>query len=109
MNTGSLNIERSLLSTFLYANEYNNDSAEAFILNPDYFTGVRKKIAKMLNEETETGDRFYSLVNFEVERKFPAEWVALSSYSSFTFSEAKRCYDELVKARKNEVIAGMFA
>ena len=89
-------IERTILSTFLYANSLQYDTSQAFKLDPNVFTGVRKLIAAKINEVTDTEDRFYSLLELELEQTTTDEWMMITVQDSFIFPMAKKYHDHLI-------------
>ena len=95
MNTA--NIESALLGCFLWSNDLGIDTKDAFILDTSIFTNKdRKLIASKINEVTNTEDRFYSLLNMELENTCQHEWLNISEYTPFEFSLAKKYYDKLL-------------
>jgi len=102
MNTK--NIERALLATFLWSNDLWICTKDAFIMDTSIFTSQdRKLIASKINEVTKTEDRFYSLLNMEVENTCQHEWLNISGYTPFEFSLAKKYYDKLLSDYTNKL------
>ncbi len=91
----NVNIQRAVLSSFLWSNDVGIDTEDAFILNPHVFTGDRILIASKINEVTETEDKFYSLLNMELENTSREEWMEITQQTPLVFSFAKRCYEKL--------------
>jgi len=100
MNT---NIQRAILATFLWSNDLDIDTKDAFILNPHLFTDDRHLIAAKINQVTQTEDRFYSLLNMELENTSQQEWLEISTQTPFSFSFAKKYYDNLTDNRGDDV------
>lgn len=96
-------IQRAILSTFLWSNDLHYDTKEAFLINPNLFTGDRKLIAAKINEVTNTDDRFYGLLNLELEQTFTTEWMELAIQNTLSFKFALRYYNELKKTRGIEI------
>jgi len=99
MNTK--NIESALLGCFLWSNDLGIDTKDAFILDTSIFTNRdRKLIASKINEVTNTEDRFYSLLNMELENTCQQD---ISVYTPFEFSLAKKYYDKLLSDYINKL------
>lgn len=90
-----VNIQRAILATFLWANDLEIDTKDAFILNPHFFTEDRYLIASKINEITQTEDRFYGLLNLELENTSQQEWLHIAEQTPLPFSFAKKYYDKL--------------
>lgn len=91
------NIERSLLATFLWSNDFGMDTDEAFELDTSIFSSDdRKLIAAKINETTATEDRFYSLLNLEIQNTSHYEWLAISEQTPMPFSVSKRYQNKLI-------------
>jgi len=99
----NVNIQRAILSTFLWSNDLDIDTKDAFILNPHLFTGDRYLIASKVNEATQTHDKFYGLLNLELENVSPQEWLEISTQTPLSFSFAKKYYDKLTENRGGSV------
>ena len=90
-----INIERSILSSFLWSNDLGIDTGNAFILDENVFTGIRKQIATAINEET-NGDRYYGLLNMRIENSQNEEWMELSQQTPTCFSFTKKNYNYIL-------------
>lgn len=96
----SENIQRAILSTFLWSNDFGMDTDEAFTLDASVFTGDKYLIASKLNEVTNSEDRFFSLLNIELENTSPREWTFIAEQTPLPFSVAKRYYEKLREENK---------
>lgn len=94
-----VNIQRAILATFLWANDTDTDTKDAFMLNQNLFTDDRYLIASKINEVTDTADRFYGLLNLELENTSPAEWLEISAQTPLVFYFAKKYHDNLTDPR----------
>lgn len=102
-----INTERALLASFLWSNDLGFDTSQAFKLEPNAFTSDdRKLIASKINEVTESEDRFYSLLNLELERTSQLEWLEIAKYTPFSFSQAKFYHDRLMQEYKRKLVMG---
>ncbi len=99
----NLNIQRAILASFLWSNDIGTDTKDAFLLNPHLFTGDSKLIAAKINKVTETEDRFYSLLNLELENTSHNEWLQISIQTPLPFSLAKKYYNKLSSNRGRNV------
>ena len=104
MNT---NIQRALLASFLWANDLGIDTNNAFILDVSVFDWDRVLIASKINEVTMTKDRFYSLLNLELENTSQNEWMHISEQTPMPFSLAKKYHDKLISDRNHAILAGV--
>ncbi len=95
----NINIQRAVLATFLWSNDLDMDTKDAFTLNPHLFTGDRYLIASKVNDVTQTQDRFYGLLNLELENTSPQEWLYISEQTPLPFSLAKKYYSKLTDNR----------
>ncbi len=93
----NINIQRAVLSSFLWSNDVGIDTKDAFILNQHVFTGDRILIAAKINEVTETEYKFYSLLNMELENTSQEEWMEIAQQTPMPFSLTKRYYEKLGK------------
>ena len=100
MNT---NIQRAILASFLWSNDMGMDTKDAFILNPHLFTEDCYLIATKINEVTQTQDRFYGLLNMELETTSQNEWLEIAQQTPLPFSLAKKYYLKLTDKRGNNV------
>ncbi|MDM5264701.1 hypothetical protein PF327_10890 [Sulfurovum sp. XTW-4] len=104
----SVNIERALLGSFLWSNDLGMDTKDAFILDTSLFTSDdRKLIASKINETTDTEDRFYSLLNMEIEQTSSHEWMEIAALTPFIFSLSKRYHEYLIEKRNDRIILGV--
>ncbi len=99
----NLNIQRAILASFLWSNDVGTDTKDAFILNPHLFTDDRLLIASKINEVTQTEDRFYSLLNLELENTSSQEWLFIAEQTPLSFSFAKKYYDSMTDNRGSDV------
>ena len=100
----SINFERSVLASLLWSNDMSMDTKDAFKIDPNVFTSEdRKMIAIKINQTTDTKDRFYGLLNLELQNTSQYEWLAISEQTPFPFSLAKKTYDRLY----NEYVEGL--
>ncbi len=97
--TMNVNIQQSILSTFLWSNDLDMDTKDAFMLNPSLFTGDRYLIASKINEVTDTPERYYGVLNLELENTSPAEWLEISTQTPLPFSFAKKMHNNLPDQR----------
>ena len=99
----NINIQRAVLSTFLWSNDTGLDTKDAFTLNPYVFTGDRVLIASKINEVTDTEDKFYSLLNMELENTSLEEWMEIAQQTPMPFSLAKRYYEKLESDNRERI------
>ena len=99
----SINIQRAVLATFLWSNDLQMDTKDAFTINPHLFTGDLKLVAAKVNEVTKTEDKFYSLLNLELEQTSPSEWLEIAQQTPLPFSLAKRYYAKLNTNRWRDI------
>lgn len=97
------NIQRAILATFLWSNDLQMDTKDAFEINPNMFNGDMRLIAAKVNEVTQTDDKFYSLLNLELEKTSPREWLEIAQQTPLTFSLASKYYSKLKKFRGTEI------
>jgi len=93
-----VNIQRAILATFLWSNDIGTDTKDSFFLNHHLFTGDRFLIASKINEQT-AGDKFYGLLNLELENTSQVEWMAISEQTPLTFDVSKRYHDNMPDPR----------
>jgi len=98
-----INIQRAILASFLWANDMGTDTAYAFPLNQHLFTGDRYLIASKVNEITETEDKFYGILNLEIENTSHQEWLELSKTTPIPFTLAKKYHDNLSDPRGDKI------
>lgn len=96
MKKNNINIERSILSSFLWANDVGTDTSYAFKLDEAVFTGDRKLIARAINQETDTEGRYYGLLNMRIENSLNHEWIELSMQTPTGLSFAKKNYEYIL-------------
>ena len=89
-----MNIQQAILATFLWSNDVGTDTEDAFTLNINLFDGDRRLIAAKINEVTESEDRFYGMLNLELENTSSQEWLYISTQTPLPFSVAKRLHDK---------------
>ena len=99
----NLNIQRAILASFLWSNDVGTDTKDAFILNPHLFTDDRLLIASKINEVTQTEDRFYSLLNLELENTSSQEWLEISTQTPLPFTYAKKMHDKMPDNRRDMI------
>ncbi len=99
----NINIQRSVLSTFLWSNDLGMDTKDAFTLNTSLFTGDRYLIASKINETTNTPERYYGILNMEIENTSPAEWLEISTQTSLPFSLVKKLHNNLPDQRVSAI------
>ena len=97
------NIQCAILSTFLWSNDLGIDTKDAFMLNTGLFTNDNFLIASKINEVTKTDDKFYGLLNLELENTSPNAWLNISLQTPLTFRFAKKYHDKLNNNRGKEV------
>ena len=105
-----LNIQRSILSTFLWADDLGMDKRKAFMLDESLFTGQTKQIAKMINAVTATDDRYYGLLNLNLENnpQLHQEWLFIAEEQTpMTFRTSKAYYTQLLEKNKNSSLKGL--
>ena len=91
----NVNIQRSILATFLWSNDMGMGTKDAFPLNPHLFTEDRYLIASKINEVTDTADKFYGILNLELENTSPQEWVHIAEQTPLPFTYAQKLHDKL--------------
>ena len=94
-----INIQQSILATFLWANDMGTDTKDAFTLNQHHFTEDRYLIASKINEVTTTEDRYYGILNLELENTSPVEWLNISTKTPLLFEMAKKIHDKQTDPR----------
>jgi len=98
-----INIQRSILATFLWSNDIGIDTKDAFMLNTSLFTGNRYLIAAKINEITQSEDKFYGLLCLELENTSQTEWLEISKQTPLVFSLAKKYHDSLPDPRGDRI------
>ena len=81
------------------------DNKGAFLLDVSLFNSDLKHIAELVNDVTQTEDRYYSMLNMKIEKSFPNQWLQISkSACTMPFSVVKRYHDDLVmKGKSNKM------
>jgi len=106
MNT--INMENSLLSTFLYADEYELNKDEMFKINSDIFTSsYRRAVSNKINDEID-GDKFMSYLSVTLEdhtkgTQFEQEWIDIIAQTPLVFSVAERIHEDLISEYKKRL------
>lgn len=107
-----LDIQHSILSSFLFANDLFNDTKDAFIMDTEVFTTpLTKRLAEVLNDETNT-DKMYGFQSISIEddikgTQFEHEWLQILSQTPMPLSVASRLYAKLVKKMKQRIAMGV--
>ncbi len=104
----SINIQRAILATFLWSNDMDINTDDAFLLDLSLFTDDRKLIASKINEVTDTEDRFYGILNMELENTSPDEWLAISEQTPLIFSYINQCHKKLHDTYNNNILRGIY-
>ncbi len=99
----NINIQRAVLATFLWSNDMGMDTKDAFKLNTRLFTGDLFLIASKVNEVTETEEKFYGILNLELENTSPFEWLEISKQTPLPFSFAKKMHNKTPDPRRRNV------
>ena len=89
----NINIQRAILASFLWSNDMGTNTKDAFLINQNLFDGDRYLIASKINEVTNTEDKFYGILNLELENTSPQEWLDISTQTPMPFSFAKKLHD----------------
>jgi hypothetical protein len=97
----NINIQQAILASFLWSNDMSMDTKDAFQLNQHLFTGDRYLIASKINEVTNTEDRFYGILNLELQNTSPDEWLNISTQTPLPFSYAKKMHDKMPDNRND--------
>ena len=95
----NINIQRAVLASFLWSNDMGMSTKDAFHINLHLFTDDRKLIAAKIEEVTQTEDKFYGLLNSELENTSQNEWLQISMQTPLPFSLAKKYYNKLTDNR----------
>jgi len=98
-----INIQRAILASFLWSNDMGMDTMYAFTLNQHLFTGDRYLIASKVNEITDTEDKFYGILNLELENTSQQEWMELSKMTPLPFTLAKKYHDNISDPRGSRI------
>jgi len=94
--------ENAVLSSFLHADDGEEDTSKAFKLSEDAFTSsFRKRVAIKINATTQT-DKAYAFLSYELENSvedtiFEAEWINILDQRPLPFSLAIRYHDDIRK------------
>ena len=99
----NVNIQQAILASFLWSNDLNMNTKNAFILNPHFFTKDRYLIASKINEVTNTEDKFYGLLNLELENISSQEWLNISTQTPLPLSYARKLHDSQIDPRGGAV------
>jgi hypothetical protein len=106
----NVNIQRAILSTFLWSDDLHIDKTDSFILDLDLFDDpMRRGIAENINNTTLHHDKMYGFLNVQIEGivAYQYEWLEISTQTPLTFSVAKRYMDSLAKKRRDKLIMGI--
>ena len=101
------NIQCALLSSFLWSDDMGIDKKDAFRVDVSVFDNDFKQIAEKINDTTETNERFYSLLNLQIENAAPSQHFEIATQTPLPFSLAKKYHEQLVKDRNNKIIIGV--
>ena len=99
----NINIQRAILASFLWSNDMGMNTKDAFKLKPSLFTDDRYLIASKINETTDTEDRFYGILNLELENTSPSEWLEISQQTPLPFTVAERYHNKLPDPRGRNI------
>ncbi len=102
----SKNIQRAILSTFLWSNDLAIDTHNAFMLDLDVFNGDAYLIASKINEVTQTEDRYYGILNLELENTSAIEWMEILAQTAMPFSVVKRYHSKLQQDYRQKISRG---
>jgi len=98
-----IDIEYSILSTFLWSQDMGLNIDDAFILAPSVFTGTNKQIALAINKETDN-EQLYSLLNITTETKYPVEWLEIAQKTPLVFTIANRLHTRLIEEQRGALL-----
>ena len=99
--------QEAVLTTFLWCNDVAIDSADAFILDKNTFDSDLRQIVELVNDCTQTEDRYYSVLNLKIEGHFPNQWLRLSLQTPLPFSLAKKIYAGIAGKNNAEMLKGV--
>jgi len=91
-----VDIERAILSTFLFANDLDDDLSKVYELDISFFTSpFRKRVAEKINE---VQDGAYGFLSYKIEEsiegtQFEMEWLNILAQNSLGLGYSKRYYD----------------
>ena len=88
------NIQETIVSSFLWADDMFMDKTDAFILDTNRFDKDLNLIIQLINKETED-EKMYGRLNVELEYTMPNTWLELSTITPMPFSVLKRLYAKL--------------
>ena len=93
-------IERSILSSFLFANDLGDDLRDVYPLDLRAFTSpMRKRIAERINEVT---DGSYGYLSYKIEESIKGtahemEWIEILAQTPLTLRMSKRYHDDILR------------
>lgn len=103
-----VNIENSILASFLYLDDMGFKKDDVFKINSSIFTSsYRRAVADKINDETE-GDQMYGFLSVDIEShtsgtKFEQEWIDILAQTPMLLSVAKRMHNKLEQEHKERI------
>ncbi len=107
-----IDIQHSILSSFLFANDLLENTDKAFIMDTEVFTTpLTKRIAEVINDETKS-DKMYGFQSISIEDDIKGtqhehEWLQIISQTPMSLSVASRLHEKLVKKMKQRIAMGV--
>lgn len=105
-------IQQSILSSFLFANDTGDNVEKAFVLDESVFTTpLTLRIAQKINEETKS-DRMYgfqliSMENDLIHTKHAMEWIEIIAQTPIPLTVASRLHSKLILKAKQRIAMGV--
>jgi len=103
----NLNIERAILSTFLFINDTNDILEDVYKLDLRAFsTPFNKRVAEKLNL---VRNGHYGFLSYQLEESvrgtaFEFDWIEILAQTPLTLKYSKRYYDDLLKKQLMKVL-----
>ena len=102
-----INVERAILSTFLFCNDLGDDLNKVYKLDLSVFsTEFNKRVAKRINE---VADGAYGYLSHTLEESirgtvYENDWILILSQNSLGLGYSKKYHDSMLADKKRRLV-----